>query len=121
MTVTNLTTSKSCSVTQKYSLSAPVFGAFIVEPPATSNTGETTKTVPSLSTITMSKAQVAWLHSGGGGNVQHDLYYIDKTLSPQNLAGVIRYKLHQGSALNIAVGALTSGGNFTQAYITSQK
>jgi hypothetical protein len=119
MTVSNLTTGKSCSVTQNYSLSAPYYGAFIVEPPLTS-TGEV-RTLPKFSTITMSKAMVAWLQSGGGGYVQNDLYYIANTLSPQKLAGVIRQLLYQGSSQNIAVGDLIHGGSFTETYLTSSK
>ena len=116
LTVTNLTTGKSCSVTQKYPLSAPYNAAFIVEPPETALTGlGEAKTLPKFSTITMAKAYVSWLHSGA------DLYNIEKTLSPLNQAAVLRFKLYQGSAQNILLGDLTTGGSFTQTYLTSAK
>lgn len=118
-TVANLTTGKTCSVTQKYGLSAPYYGAFIVENPMT-GTGTIT-TLPSFSTITLSKAMMAWLPSAGGDYVQDNLYYIDNTLSPQNRAGVLRYRLFQGSEENISVSKIGSGGNFTENYLMSFK
>jgi hypothetical protein len=117
VTVSNLTTGKSCSVSQEYSLSTPVFGAFIVEP-ATTSTGDMI-TLPKFSTITMANAAVSWYRSEG--LVQYDLSYIAIVLSKTNTAGVVREILYQGSAQNIAVGNLTSGGSFTQTYITSVK
>jgi hypothetical protein len=118
MTVSNLTTGKSCSVSQDYSLPTPVFGSFIVEPPVAVSTGSST-TLPTFSTITMANAGVSWYRSEG--LVQYDLYYMANVLSKTKTAGVIREILYQGSARNISAGNLTSGGSFTQTYLTSAK
>ena len=117
MTVSNLTTGKSCSVSQEYSLSDPNLGAFIVEPPTT--TTDDKITLPKFSTITMANAGVAWYRTEG--LVKYDLYYMANVLSKTKTAGVVREILYQGSAQNIAVGNLTSGGSFTQSYLTSAK
>jgi hypothetical protein len=118
LTVSDLTTGKSCSVSQDYSLATPVFGSFIIEPPVAVSTGAST-TLPKFSTITMADAAVSWYRSEG--LAQYDLYYMDNVLSKIKTAGVVREILYQGSAQNIAVGNLSSGGSFTQTYLTSAK
>jgi hypothetical protein len=119
MSVSNLTTGKSCSISQIYKMASPNQGVFMVEPPLT-NSGQK-RFLPEFSQIMFTHAYMGWFDSDTGEYKSYNLYNIANTLAPKFEAIVARYNLKQGSNLNIQVGDIVSGGSFTQTYLTSEK
>jgi hypothetical protein len=119
MSISNLSTGKSCAVSQIYKMASPNQGLFIVEPPVTSSGQK--RFLPRFSQIMFSRAYMGWFDSDTGEYKSYDLYDVANTLAPKLEAVVARYNLKQGNYPNIQVGNLQSGGSFTQTYVTSQK
>jgi hypothetical protein len=119
MSISNLSTGKSCAVSQIYKMASPNQGLFIVEPPVTSSGQK--RFLPRFSQIMFSRAYMGWFDSDTGEYKSYDLYDVANTLAPKLEAVVARYNLKQGNYPNIQVGNLQSGGSFTQTYLTSQK